>query len=107
MLTVGLLFELEAAPHGYGEVVRFLDEGGALGDLLVRLPITAWFALRFDETRFGLLVEFEPSDGQVANIGSHLADAIWRSLGGALSDTPVVHGFDVLSSGVMISSGDA
>jgi hypothetical protein len=106
MVTVGLLFELEAARDGHREVASFLDDRGGLADLIAGLPMTAWFALQFDETRFGLLIEFEPEQGQVANIGSELADAIWRSLGGVLSDTPVVHGFDVLSSGVVISPDD-
>jgi hypothetical protein len=95
MTTVGLLFTLQARPGGEDEVERFLeaDLAGTLADL----PLASWSALRFDPLRFGVLVAFEPVEGQEAHVGDHVAHVLREELALYLDALPAVEGFEIVA----------
>jgi hypothetical protein len=95
MTTVGLLFTLQARPGGEDEVERFLeaDLAGALADL----PLANWSALRFDALRFGVLLAFDPVEGQTAHVGDHVAHALREELALDLAGLPAVEGFEIVA----------
>jgi hypothetical protein len=96
MADEGLLFRLTATGSTEDDVARALEDGPPVG--LADLPLTAWYAVRFDMTRFGVLVAFRDRDGQEAHVGDRVASWLRDDLAPLLGAPPEVEGFDVLTA---------
>jgi hypothetical protein len=95
MATVGLLFRLETSWGKEDEAARFLEHG--LTTVLEDVPVTAWFAVRFGPTSFGVFHAFPDEAGQQNHVGDRIAAALREHGAGLFVQTPAVDGFDVLS----------
>jgi hypothetical protein len=96
MAGEGLLFRLTATGSTEDDVARALEDGPPAG--LEDLPLTAWYAVRFDMTRFGVLVAFRDREGQEAHVGDRVAAWLRDDLAPLLGAPPEVEGFDVLAA---------
>ncbi len=95
-MTVGLWVTLEAEPGRAEDVAAFLA-GGA--DLVQQEPLTlAWFAVRLDETTFGIFDAFATDDGRQAHLSGAVAQALGSMAATLLAAPPTIRSVDVLAS---------
>ncbi|MGV1793595.1 putative quinol monooxygenase [Rhizobium sp. A37_96] len=74
MTKVAIYVQLKAKAGKEEEVAAFLK--GAQG-LLQQEPLTvAWFAIRFDQSTFGIFDAFEGEDGRQAHLNGSIAAAL-------------------------------
>lgn len=95
-MIAGLLFELEVGVAYEAEMAAFLE--GEFAALVRPIPTTDWSTVRFDPTRFGVLVAYDADVGEQTHIGDAIAERLAAALGDRLSQPPVVRGFDVLAT---------
>ncbi|MGH2968983.1 MAG: antibiotic biosynthesis monooxygenase [Solirubrobacteraceae bacterium] len=95
MTTVGLLFRFEVIPGKEDDAARFLEEElpAVMGDL----PGSAWLAMRFGPTSFGIVDAFPAEEGRHAHVGERLAAALRAHDADRFAAAPVVEEFDVLA----------
>ena len=96
MVNVALLVRLEAKPGKEAEVESFLRSG---------LPIvqgepatTAWFAIRFGPSTFGIFDAFPNDAGRQAHLSGRVAAALMAKASDLLSKPPVIEKLDVLAA---------
>jgi quinol monooxygenase YgiN len=96
MVTVGILAILKAKPGKEGELAEFLT--GAL-PLAEREPeTTAWFAIRLDDSTYGIFDAFPTADGRQAHLAGPIAAALMSKAGDLLSEAPDIKPVEVLAS---------
>jgi quinol monooxygenase YgiN len=96
MVKVALLVRLEAKPEKVGEVEVFLKSGLAMVEN--EPDTTAWFALRFGPTTFGIFDAFPNEASRQAHLTGELAKALMAKAGHLLSLSPVIQKVDVLAA---------
>lgn len=96
MVTVGLLVRLEAQPGKEAEVARLLRS--ALSLVQDEPATTAWFALRFGPSSFGIFDAFPDEGGRQAHLAGRVAAALGAQSADLLSSPPVIEKVDVLAS---------
>jgi quinol monooxygenase YgiN len=69
-----LLARFEAHPEHADEVAAFLHD--SLADAREEPGMTTWFALRFDETGFGIFDTFPDEEGRQAHLEGVIAAAL-------------------------------
>ena len=74
MVTVALLVRLKAKPGKESEVESFLNGGLAL--VREEPKTTAWFAIRIDQSTFGIFDAFPDESGREAHLSGKVAAAL-------------------------------
>ena len=96
MVTVGLLATLHAKPGREDELATFLEEALALAE--AERETTAWFAIKIDESTFGIFDVFPNREGRQAHLDGHIAAALMENANTLLSTPPDIKPIDVLAA---------
>ena len=96
MVSVGLFVRLEAKPGKEAEVADFLR--GALPLVQDETATTAWFALRFGPSSFGIFDAFPNEAGRQAHLAGRVAAALLARAEDLFSAPPVIDKVDTLAS---------
>ena len=96
MVSVGLFVRLEAKPGKEAEVGEFLR--AALPLVQEEMATTAWFALRFGPTSFGIFDAFPNHEGRQAHLAGRVAAALLAQSDDLLCAPPVIEKVDTLAS---------
>ena len=96
MVSVGLLVRLEAKPGKEAEVGEFLRS--ALSLVQDEVATTAWFALRFGSSSFGIFDAFPNDEGRQAHLAGRVAAALGARAADLFSAPPVIEKVETLAS---------
>ena len=96
MVSVGLLVRLEAKPEKGAELADFLRS--ALPLVQDEVGTTAWFALRFGSSSFGIFDAFPHDGARQAHLAGRVAAALLARAEDLLSAPPVIEKADTLAS---------
>ena len=96
MVSVGLFVRLEAKPGKEAEVADFLR--GALPLVQDETATTAWFALKFGPSSFGIFDAFPNEAGRQAHLAGRVAAALLARAEDLFSAPPVIDKIDTLAS---------
>jgi quinol monooxygenase YgiN len=96
MVTVGLLVRLEAKPDKEAQVLEFLRS--ALPLVQDERATTAWFALRFGPSSFGIFDAFPDDAGRQAHLAGRVAAALLARADDLLAAPPVIETVDTVAS---------
>lgn len=96
MVSVALFVKLEAKPEKADEVESFLR--GGLAIVQEEPETTAWFAIRFGPTTFGIFDAFPDESGRQAHLSGRVAAALMASASELLAEPPSIEKVDVLAS---------
>ncbi len=96
MVTVALFVRLEAKPGKEADVAKFLQ--GGLSIVRDEPATTAWFALRFDPSTFGIFDAFPDESGRQAHLSGRVAAALMAQAPDLLAQPPVIEKVDVLAA---------
>jgi quinol monooxygenase YgiN len=96
MVNVALLVRLEAKPGKEAEVDSFLRSGLAI--VQGEPATTAWFAIRFGTSTFGIFDAFPDDAGRQAHLAGRVAAALMAKASDLLSKPPVIEKLDVLAA---------
>jgi quinol monooxygenase YgiN len=96
MVTVGILATLTAKPGKEEELAEFLR--GALPLAEGEEDTTAWFAVKIDESRYGIFDVFPSEDGRQAHLNGPIATALLGRADELLSEPPDIRPVDVLAA---------
>ena len=95
MTKVALYVELKAKGEKAEELAQFL---AAAQPLAAGEPQTvAWFAVRFDETTFGIFDAFDDETGRQAHLNGPIAEALMSCAGELLTAPPQIRQPSVLA----------
>lgn len=96
MVKTGLFLRLEAKAGKEAAVEEFLN-GGL--DLVNDEPeTTVWFALKFDDSTFGIFDAFEGESGRDAHLNGKVAAALMAKADELFSSPPKIEKVDVLAA---------
>ena len=96
MVKTGLFVRLEAKAGKEAEVEEFLN-GGL--DLVNDEPeTTVWFALKFDDSTFGIFDAFEGESGREAHLNGKVAEALMAKAAEFFASPPKIEKVDVLAA---------
>ncbi len=96
MVKTGLFVRLEAKAGKEAAVEEFLN-GGL--DLVNDEPeTTVWFALKFDDSTFGIFDAFEGEAGREAHLNGRVAEALMANADELLASPPKIEKVDVLAA---------
>jgi quinol monooxygenase YgiN len=96
MVTVALAVKLEAKPGKEKEVEDFLKSGLAI--VQDEPETTAWFAIRFGPSTFGIFDAFPAEAGRQAHLNGRVAAALMAKAGDLLATPPSIEKVDVLAA---------
>ena len=96
MVTVGLLVTLEAKPGKVDELASFL--AGALPLAQAEPETTAWFAIKIDDSTFGIADFFPAAAGRQAHLDGPIAAALLQRAEELLAAPPDIKPVDVLAA---------
>ncbi len=96
MVTLALLVQVEAKPGKETEVADFLR--GALAVVREEPATTAWFAIRFGPTTFGIFDAFSDEAGRQAHLAGRVAAALKEKTGELFAKPPTIEKVDVLAA---------
>ncbi|MGI8683018.1 MAG: putative quinol monooxygenase [Mycobacteriales bacterium] len=96
MVTVGLLATLSAKPGKEDELADFL--AGALPLAEAEPETTAWFAIKIDDSTYGIFDVFPGADGRQAHLDGPIAAALMAKADELLSSPPAIKPIDVLAA---------
>ncbi len=96
MVTVGLLVTLTAKPGKEQELADFLASAQPLAE--AEPETTAWFAIRIDDSTFGIFDVFPSANGRQAHLDGPIAAALMSKAGELLTSAPDIKSVDVLAA---------
>ncbi len=96
MVTTGLLVTLQAKPGREQEVADFLASAQSLAE--AEPDTTAWFAIRIDESTFGIFDVFPDDEGRQAHLAGPIAAALMEKADELLATAPDIKPIDVLAA---------
>lgn len=96
MVTVGLLVTLTAKPGKEEELAAFL--AGALPLAQDEPDTTAWFAIRIDQSTYGVFDIFPDDAGRQAHLDGRIAAALMAKADELLASPPDMKPIDVLAA---------
>ncbi len=96
MVKAGLFVRLEAKLGKEEEVAKFLS--GALPLAEKEPATTAWFAMRFGPSTFGIFDVFPDDAGRQAHLSGPIAAALMEKASELLSEAPRIEKLDVLAA---------
>jgi quinol monooxygenase YgiN len=94
-VTKGLLVRFDALPGKEDEVMEFLETGRALVNQ--EPATTAWFAIRFGPSTFGIFDVFPDDAGRDAHLSGPVAAALSEQTGTLFSE-PTIERLDIQAS---------
>jgi quinol monooxygenase YgiN len=96
MIKFALLVQLEAKPGKENELENFLKSG---------LPVAqeekqtiTWYAIRLNESTYGIFDTFHNEDGRQAHLSGKIAQALMAKAPDLLSREPVIEFAEVISA---------
>src|SRR5262245_61901659 len=95
MITKGLLVRLEVKPGLDEQVEQFLTS--ALPLVQQEAATTAWWAIRFGRSEYGIFDVFPDDAGRDAHLSGAVAKALMENAPTLLSEPPKIQKIDVLS----------
>ncbi|MDQ3373459.1 MAG: antibiotic biosynthesis monooxygenase [Acidobacteriota bacterium] len=96
MVKKALFVRLKAKAGKEAEVEEFLN--GGLG-LVQQEPLTTvWYALKFDDSTFGIFDAFDGEEGRDAHLNGQVAAALMAKAGELLAEAPKIEKVDVLTA---------
>ncbi len=96
MVKTGLFLRLDAKAGKEAAVEEFLN-GGL--DLVNDEPeTTVWFALKFDDSTFGIFDAFEAESGREAHLNGKVAEALMAKADELFASPPKIEKVDVLAA---------
>ncbi len=95
MTQLALFVRLEAKPGQEAAVADFL--AGALPLANAESGTTAWFALKFGPSTFGVFDAFENEAGRTAHLNGPIAAALMANAAALLSEAPTIERVDLLA----------
>lgn len=96
MVTVGLLVTLQAKAGKEGELGDFL--ASALPLAQAEDDTIAWFAIKIDDTTYGIFDVFPGPEGRQAHLDGPIATALLAKAEELLSSAPDIRPVDVLAA---------
>ncbi len=96
MVTVGLLATLVAKPGKQDELAAFL--ASALPLAQAEEATTAWFAIKIDDSTYGIFDVFPGPEGRQAHLEGPIAAALMDKAGELLASPPDIKPVDVLAA---------
>lgn len=96
MVSKGLLVRLEARSDKDAEVEEFLQS--ALPLVRQEAATTAWFALRFGRSEYGIFDVFPDDAGREAHLSGPVAKALMEQADALFAEPPHIQKLDVLAS---------
>ena len=96
MVKVGLFVRLEAKPGKETELAKLLS--GALPLAQAETATTAWFAVRFGPSTFGIFDVFQDEKGRQAHLSGQIAAALMAKAPELLAGTPNIEKIDVMAA---------
>lgn len=96
MVTVALLVRVEAKPGKEKEVEEFLR--GALPLVEAEPDTSAWFAIRFGPSTFGIFDAFPAEAGRQAHLAGRVGAALKAKAAELFSQPPTIDQVDVLAA---------
>jgi quinol monooxygenase YgiN len=95
MVKTALFVRLEAKPGKEADVDKFLRGGLAIVEQ--EPATTAWFALRFGPSTFGIFDAFPDEAGRQAHLSGRVAAALMAKASELLAKPPSIEKLDVLA----------
>jgi len=96
MVKTGLFVRLEAKAGKEAEVEAFLNSGLALVN---DEPLTkTWYAVKFDNSTFGIFDTFDGEEGRDAHLNGRVAEALMANADTLLASPPKIEKVDVLAA---------
>lgn len=95
MVKKALFAKLKAKPGKEAELEAFLNSGLELAqdeELTVN-----WYALKFDDSTFGIFDTFEGEDGRNAHLNGEIAKALMAKADELLAESPKIEKIDLLA----------
>jgi quinol monooxygenase YgiN len=96
MTKVALFVRLEAKSGKEAEVESFLR--GGLPIVEAEPDTTAWFAIRFGPTTFGIFDAFPDEEGRQAHLSGKVAAALMAKAPEILAQPPAIEKVDILAA---------
>lgn len=96
MVTVGLLATLSAKPGKEDELASFLKSALPLAE--AEADTTAWFAIKLDDSTYGIFDVFPGAEGRQAHLDGPIAAALMEQADELLSSPPDIKPIDVLAA---------
>ena len=96
MVTVGLLVTLKAKPGKESELASFLTSALPLAE--AEPETTAWFAVKIDDSTFGIFDVFPNADGRKAHLEGPIAAALMSKADELLASPPDIKSIDVMAA---------
>jgi quinol monooxygenase YgiN len=95
MVKKALFVRLEAKEGKEQELEEFLNGGLALVN---EEPLTVdWYALKFNDSTFGIFDTFDGEEGRDAHLKGKVAEALLAKAGELLSSPPMIESVDLLA----------
>ena len=94
--SVGILATLKAQPGKETQVAEFLKS--ALPLAIQERETTVWFAIRLNDSTFGVFDAFPDDSGRQAHLSGAIATALMESWKDLLSEPPKIEMVDVLAA---------
>lgn len=96
MMKKALFVKLVAKPGKETEVEAFLNGGLALVN---EEPLTrTWYALKFNDSTFGIFDSFDGDEGRDAHLSGRVAEALGANAAELLASPPSIEKVDILAS---------
>ena len=96
MVKKGLLVKLKAKAGMEADVENFLNSGL---DLVNDEPLTkTWYAVKFDDSTFGIFDTFDGDEGRDAHLNGKVAEALMANSDTLLAEPPSIEKIDVLAA---------
>lgn len=94
--NVALLARLEAKPGKESDVEEFLRSAVSLAE--DEPDTTTWFALRMDDSTFGIYDTFPDESGREAHLSGEIAGALEENADDLLAEPPQIEEVEVLEA---------
>ncbi len=96
MVKKALFVKLKAKSGKEAEVEAFLNSGLAL---VQEEPLTVdWYAIKFDDSTFGIFDTFDGDEGRHAHLNGKVAAALMANAAELLAEAPTIEKVDVLTA---------
>ncbi len=96
MVKKALFVKLKAKSGKEAEVEAFLNSGLALVE---DEPLTVdWYALKFDDSTFGIFDAFDGEEGRDAHLNGKVAAALMANADALLAEPPTIEKVDVIAA---------
>lgn len=96
MVTTGLLVRVEAQPGKEADVEKFLRDG--LSIVEDEPSTTAWFAVQFGPSSFGIFDVFPDDTGRQTHLSGRLGNALMQRADELFTQAPTIEPVDVLAN---------